>query len=66
MELGEIATSCFGGMAIPCWQGCYPVLIIGVNPWMTIIIRIVFQKKLIYFHLIKGWDASLIFSNRLF
>ena len=31
----------FGGMAIPCWQDCYPVLIIGVNPWITIIIRIV-------------------------
>ena len=42
MELGEVATSCFGGMAIPCWQDCYPVLIIGVNLWTTIIIRIVF------------------------
>ena len=65
MDLGEVATSCFGGMAIPCWQDCYPVLIIGVNPWITILIRIVFQKMLIYFHLVKGWDALPIFSNRL-
>ena len=55
MELGEVATSCFGGMAIPCWQDCYPVLIIGVNPWTTIIIRIVIKKMLITTYTNKGW-----------
>ena len=49
MELGEVATLCFGEMAIPCWQDCYPLLIIGVNPWITIIIRIVFLKDANYF-----------------
>ena len=29
-NLVEVATSCFGGMAIPCWQDCYPVLLIGI------------------------------------
>jgi len=28
--LVEVATSCFGGMAIPCWQDCYPVFLIGI------------------------------------
>jgi len=42
MELGEVATSCFGRIAILCWQDCYPVLIIRVNLWNTIIITIVF------------------------
>jgi len=31
-NLFEVATSCFGGMAIPCWQDCYPVFLNGVNP----------------------------------
>ena len=29
-NLVEVATSCFGGMAIPCWQDCYPVFLIGI------------------------------------
>jgi len=29
-NLVEVATSCFGGMAIPCWQDCYPVILIGI------------------------------------
>ena len=45
-NLFEVATSCFGGMTIPCWQNCYLVFLIGVNPRTTITIRIVIQKML--------------------
>jgi len=30
-NLVVVDTSCFGGMAIPCWQNCYPVFLIGIN-----------------------------------
>ena len=40
-NLFEVSTSCFGGMAIPCWRDYYPVFLIGVDPWTIIIIRIV-------------------------
>ena len=49
--------------------GCYPELLSEVTTSVILIIILIIMMTnniAMYFHLIKGWDASLIFSNRLF
>ena len=53
----EVATSCFGGMAIPCsFWGCYPGLLFEVATSIMIMIN---NNIVNIIPLIKGWDILL-------
>ena len=66
----EVATSCFGGMAVPCsYMGLLPRLLIRVAT-LWLMLRLLPRlyddnKNVILTLLINGWDLSLILVIRL-